>query len=297
MRVVVTGAAGHLAAALLPKLCADPEIGAVTGIDRIRPAFAHPKFEVVVADVAEPSARAVLRGASGTAHLAFELFWGRQPLRAMERANVEGSKLFLNEAAAAGAGRIVHLSSAAVYGNGLDLDEGAPIAPLPRFEYAAQKARVERWIAEALPQAVVLRPTVILGPNALPLLRRLLALPFYPRLADPQPRLQCVHEDDVADAILAALKHPVSGPFNLAAPRSFTLRELIRWRRPLALSAPLSVVRGAAWLAWRATGWGGEVGWVDGITGTLTLDCRRAASELPWHPRFADWQDIVAASY
>ncbi|MBU6485847.1 MAG: hypothetical protein KGR23_13750, partial [Betaproteobacteria bacterium] len=62
MRVVVTGAAGRLARAVLPRLCADPAIGSVTGIDRILPAFSHPKFEPVVAGIAERAAHVRLPG-------------------------------------------------------------------------------------------------------------------------------------------------------------------------------------------------------------------------------------------
>jgi len=282
---------------LLPRLCADPDVARVVGIDRLPARFEHPKFEPVLADIREGPAQAVLRGAAGIVHLAFVLLRGRQRLQAMESANVEGSALFLGAAAAAGIPRIVHLSSAAVYGHGSDLDESAPLAPLPRFHYACHKARVERWIAGALPQAVVLRPTGILGPNALPLLRQLIAAPFYVRLPDPQPRLQCVHEDDVAEAITAALKRPAAGAFNLAAPGSFTLRELAHSRRPHAPGLPLALVRGAAWLAWSTTGWGGETGWLDGLTATLTITCRRAEAELGWRPRYTGWRDIVAASY
>ena len=296
MRIVVSGAAGRLAAALLPRLCADAGVSSVVGIDRVRPMFRHAKFQPVVAAIGEAPAHAALRGATGLVHLAFELFLGRRPLQAMERANVAGTCEF---PAAAGAGirRIVQVSSAAVYGQGSELDERAPLAPLPRFQYARQKADVERWIARELPRAAVLRPTVILGPSALPLLRQLAAAPFYVRLPDPQPRLQCVHEDDVAEAIILALKRSVGGAFNLAAPRSFTLREMVCWRRPDAPGLPLAVVRAGAWVAWRTTGWGGETGWLDGLASTLTLDCRRAQAELAWRPRYADWREIVASAH
>ncbi|HUH91686.1 MAG TPA: NAD-dependent epimerase/dehydratase family protein [Casimicrobiaceae bacterium] len=296
MRVVVSGAAGSLAAALLRRLCADPGVARVTGIDRRPCSFGHPKLESRVADVAEPSAHAALRGADAVVHLAFELFRGRRPLRWMERANVEGGKRFLAAARGAGVPRIVHLSSAAVYGPGTDLVEGSPLAPLPRFHYARQKVAVERWIGRELPHAAVLRPTVILGPHALPLLRRLIASPFYVRLPDPQPRLQCVHEDDVAEAIVAALERGASGPFNLAAPGSFSLRELVRWHHPDAPGVPLGLFRSGVRLAWLATGWGGETGWIDGLDATVTLDCRRVEETLGWRPRFTEWREIVAAT-
>lgn len=296
MRVVVSGAAGSLASALLPRLCADMRVSSVLGIDRSPCAFRHPKFTSQIGDVAEASARAALRGADAVVHLAFELFRGRRPLRWMERANVEGGKRFLSAAADAGVQRVVHLSSAAVYGVGTDLAEDSPLAPMPRFQYARQKAAIEGWIACELPHAAVLRPTVILGPHALPLLRCLVASRFYVRLPDPQPRLQCVHEDDVAAAVVAAIERGAAGPFNLAAPQSFSLRELVRWQRPSASAVPLAMFRGVARLAWLATGWGGETGWLDGLDGTITLDCRRAGQRLDWRPRFPDWREIVAAT-
>jgi len=59
---------------------------------------------------------------------------------------------------------------------------------------------------------------------------------------------------------------------------------------------PLSIVRGAVRVAWLATGWGGEIGWLDGLNATLTLDCRHAEAVLGWRPRFTDWCDILAAT-
>jgi nucleoside-diphosphate-sugar epimerase len=297
VRIVVSGASGRLAAALVPKLCANPDVTEVIGVDRVPPPFGHPKLASISADIRDPSARSILRGAASLVHLAFVLQRGRLRLQEMRDNNVEGSETFLAAAAAKGVERIVHLSTAAVYGSGSDLTEDAPLAPWPRFHYACQKAELDTWIARNLPRAVVLRPTAILGPNLQPLLRQLFAIPFYVRLPDPQPRLQCVHEDDVADAIVAALAMPVRGAFNLAAPQSFAVRELVRWRRPRALGLPLVLVRGGLELAWRATGWGGETGWLDGITASLTLDCRRAAATLSWQPRHTNWREIVAASH
>ena len=296
MRIVVSGAAGRLAAALLPKLCANRDVTDVVGIDRVPSPFRHAKFASLIADIRDPSARNALRGATSLVHLAFVLQRGRLRLQEMRDNNVEGSEALLAAAAATGVPRIVHLSTAAVYGSGNDLDESAPLAPWPRFHYACQKAELEAWIARELPQAVVLRPTIILGPNAQPLLRQLIGAPFYVRLPDPQPRLQCVHEDDVADAIAATLEAPVRGAFNLAAPQSFGLRELVRWSRPRALGLPPAVARGALELAWRLTRWGGETGWLDGIGASLTLNCRRAAVSLSWQPHHTDWREIVATS-
>jgi UDP-glucose 4-epimerase len=292
MRIVVTGAAGRLAAALLPKLCASPDVASVAGVDRLPCPFCHEKFAAVTADIRDAKAHAVLQDASAVVHLAFVLQRGRRPLAEMHADNVDGSKALL--AAARGMNRIVHLSTAGVYGSGVDLAEDAPLEPWPRFHYARQKAELEAWIERELPHAVVLRPTLILGPNAQPLLRQLIRAPFYVRLPDPQPLLQCVHEDDMADAIVAALMAPVSGAFNLAAPEAFALRDLVRCCRPRARAVPLLAARAAVTLAWRTTGWGGEPGWLDGLGKSLTLDCRKAAAQLAWRPRHRRWREIVA---
>ncbi|MGH8802788.1 MAG: NAD-dependent epimerase/dehydratase family protein [Casimicrobiaceae bacterium] len=300
LRVVVTGAAGRLACAVLPRLCADPRVERVTGIDRAPMAFRHPKFDAVVADIAGAETRAQLAGASALVNLAFVLLRGRRPLRAFHASNVTATQALLAAAGDAGVGAIIHLSSAAVYGCGETLTEEAPYAPLPGFHYAAHKVAVDRWIAHQLPHAAVLRPVMILGPNALPVLRQAMAAPCYVRLPDPQPRLQCVHEDDVAQAVLLALGTRPDDPhvrpdgvFNLAAPGTFSLRELVRARRPHAFGVSPALARAFLDIAWLATGWGGERGWHRGIGCSLTLDCARAERVLGWRPRHAGWRDVI----
>jgi len=295
MRVVVTGAGGRLAHVLLPVLCADPDVARVIGVDRRAPAFRHPKLEAAIADIGEARARASVRGADALVHLASVVLRGRMPVREMARTNVDATRALLSEAAAAGVPAVVHMSSAAVYGPGVDLAEDAPLAPLARFHYACQKAEIDAWLARELPRAAVLRPTIVLGPHAQPLLRQIAALPLYPRLPEPQPRLQFVHEDDVAQAVVLALRRRAAGPFNLAAPSTFSLRELAQARHPRAPAVPLALARALLELAWRTAGWGGEPGWFDGIASPLTLDCRRARSLLGWAPRHEDWREIAGA--
>jgi len=281
MRVCVTGAAGHLARALLPPLCAADWVASVLGVDRQPIGFQDPKFKPVIGDVAGAAARDAAAQAEALVHLAGVVVRGRTSAAEMRRVNVEAAQSILGAAAAAGA-RIVVLSSAAVYGKGEAVTEQAPLAPLPGFLYAEHKAALERWIAAQIPRAIVLRPHIILGPNALPLLRQLAALPVFPRLPDPQPQLQCVHEDDVARAVLLALRSSVSGPLNLARAESFCWASLARSRHARAIAVPLPVLRAALWTAWRVTGWGGEPGWLAGAADSLTLDCSRARAALGW---------------
>jgi len=293
MRVFLTGSASHLAQVLLPKLCAWNEVESVVGID-LRPAiFSHPKFTHHAADIRGPEAEGLMRGCDALVHLAFVVLRGRMPEAEMRDINVRGTRHVFETAAAQGLRRLVHLSSAAVYGHGEALAETAPMRPLPGFFYGAHKAAIEAWMERALPQAVRLRPHIILGTHCQPLLRAILRQPFYVALPEPQPRLQCVHEDDVAEAILASLFSEASGPFNLAAPGDYSVREAIQARHRFAMPLPFAVAKGALRAAWRINGFGGEPAWLDGIRRSLTLDCERARTNLGWVPRQTSRQTLM----
>lgn len=284
MKVLVTGSSSTLARALLPRLCADAGIAQVTGID-LQPAhFTHPGFRALVMDFRDPQLLELLPQHDALVHLAYVVLRGHVSASAMHAINVTGSLALLLQARAAGMRRIVHLSSAAVYGSGENLSETAPYAPLQAFLYGRHKAELERQLDAALPECLRLRPHVILGPHAQPVLRQLLALPFYLRTAGPQPQLQCVHESDVAEAILRGLAGDARGAINLAAPDTFNLRDVKRGSHRWCLPLPAFAARAALHAAHRISGWGGEPGWLDGLQQSLTLDCSRAAAELRWRP-------------
>jgi len=295
VKVFVTGSSSHLAQALLPLLCAERGIVRVTGTDLAAPRFAHAKFRAVQCDIRDPGLSSLLPGHDALVHLAFVVLRGRMSDAEMFDVNVTGSHRLFRAAHRARIARLIQMSSAAVYGGGVHLCEDAPLAPLPHFRYALHKAHLERLLEIEFPGCVRLRPHVILGRNAQPLLRQLINLPCYVALPDPQPRLQCVHEDDVARAVLLALQRNVSGPFNLAVADSTSYRDLIRSRHRLAFPLPLGVARAGINLAWRLWGWGGEPAWIEGLARTLLLDCRRAAAELGWESRF-DAAAVLAAA-
>ena len=283
MKVFVTGAASHLAAALLPRLAAAPGIEAVSGLDLRPSGFAHPRYREIRADLCTADWGALLRSHDALVHLAYVVMRGRTPLARMRAVNLAAAQRLFD--AAANLSRVVHLSSAAVYGNGEQLDESAPLLPLPGFHYARHKAQLEAWLEIHHPGVVRLRPHAILGPRAQPFLRRMASSRYYPKVPGALPRYQFVHEDDVAEAILAALRQPAAGPYNLAHPASFSLRELAArgGGRPIGLS--LGLVKALHYGAWRLAGSGGEPGWLGGLAASLTLDCGRAARELSWRAR------------
>jgi nucleoside-diphosphate-sugar epimerase len=217
----------------------------------------------------------------------------------MRRVNVAGSRNTFAAAARSDIGTVVHLSSAAVYGAWPDnpprLTEAAPLRPNPGFAYAEDKVAAEAElaaVAAAHPRlrTVALRPPAILGPHALPLLRRLLTSPVRPAGGPP---LQCVHEADVAMAVTAALVRPVHGAFNLACepPLTPALLEATTGRRARPL--PAWLLQGLQRTAWPFTGAWGEPGWAAGLRHPLLLDAERAHRELAWSP---DWSATEAVA-
>jgi UDP-glucose 4-epimerase len=295
MNVLVTGSSSHLARALLPVMCADDSISRVTGVDIAPPHFSHEKFQATICDIREPRLTDILPGHDALVHLAYVVLRGRMRETEMADINVRCSYHLFKAARDADVKRLVHLSSAAVYGQGENVSEETPYAPLHGFLYGTHKAQLERLLEAGIQECVRLRPHVILGKNAQPLLLQLLNLPLYPALPRPYAKIQCVHEDDVAHAVLLAIKNDVHGPFNLAASDSFSYCELIQRRHRFALSLPPGLARAGLHTLWRLSGWGGEPAWLEGLDHTLTLDCRRANTVMGWQSRYNSSAAIMDA--
>ncbi|MHB1585662.1 MAG: NAD-dependent epimerase/dehydratase family protein [Acidiferrobacteraceae bacterium] len=308
MRVAVTGSASRLAQVVIPRLLAHPGVTHVIGIDLRPGTLRHDRFESHVMDIRSGETRGVLSGVDAVVHLAFVVMrslLGRQrrDRELMRSLNVDGSQSVFSGAAAAGAHCLIHCSSASVYGWGERnerLDEHAPFRSLPGFFYAEDKIRVERLLDAFEPEhpgmrIVRLRPHAILGPHAQPILKQLATSRIYPLLPRPHPLIQCVHEEDVADALLHALFEPTAtGAFNLATDDAESLRSVTR-SRGFAIGVPLPALHALASLSW----WFGQdstdPAWVAGLRHSLVLDTTRARDILRWTPRYRSMNACIAS--
>jgi UDP-glucose 4-epimerase len=72
----------------------------------------------------------------------------------------------------------------------------------------------------------ILRCTNVLGPDVKTSLRGLAELPFVPAILGFDPRLQLVHEDDVASALLHVTEQDLPGVFNVAGDGVLALSEI-----------------------------------------------------------------------
>lgn len=306
MRIVITGSASHLARCVIPLLLARPETERIVGID-LRPAdCADPRFEQHLIDIRSDAVPPLLARADVLIHLAFvvmrsDLGAARHDRALMRSINVDGSTRLFAQAAAARIRSIIYASSASVYRPGgpvVKLSEEAPRIPLPGFPYAEDKAAVEQWLDGFEPhhpelRIVRLRPQAILGPHAQPLLKLIARSRVYPLLPDPQPMIQCVHEQDVAAAVVRAAATAARGAFNLSTDDAASIRDIVR-AHGLALGIPMRAVETLARWSWRMTSTGTDPSWVSALRHSFVLDNAKAREVLRWTPRYPRLDECLA---
>ena len=269
-------------------LCADARIRSVTGIDASPVHLADGKFSSAVIDIrTEHLSTSVLEQFDALVHLGTVAYPTRMSTREMFDINVRAPQKLFGQARDAGVRRLVLMSTAFVYGTAVHANEQAPAVPLAGFLYAEHLAHLEQLLAIEVPDCVRLRPHMVLGPKAHPAWRHLLRQPFYPRLPFPQPLLQCVHEDDVARAVLLCLFGASRGAYNLATEESFSARDAIKGRGFVHIGIPLNIARAGLNVAARLGHWGADPGFARALTQTLLINSRRAIIELGWRSHYS----------
>lgn len=183
------------------------------------------------------SVAAAIEGADAVINLVGVLFQeGGQGFYAVQEA---GAETVARLAAKAGVARFVHMSAI-----GADAESDSL--------YARSKGRAEALVRAVIPSAVILRPSIIFGPED-QFFNRFAAMaefsPALPLIGGGFTRFQPVYVDDVADAVCAAvLRDDAAGKtYELGGPRIYTFRELMELvlaetgRRRLLLPIPFAV--------------------------------------------------------
>lgn len=288
---------GHFAQALLPALCEHRGVEAVTGIAVRAPAFAHAKFrpiELAPRALHDLAVDSILGGHDALLHLRQHALQENGAPETLDASVRPVHKLF-HAARGAGIRRLIHLSSAAVYGPVVHASEQTALRPLEGFRYAQELAHLEELLAIDLPSCVRLRPALVVGPHADPAVRRLLRQPFYPRAGEPQPLFQCVHEDDLASAVLLCLDSGARGAYNIATEESFNLRDAMRSRHRMSMALSPAGAQRAVYIANRFLEWDIDPAWLARASHTVLVNCRRAITELGWRRRYGA-HDALAAT-
>lgn len=130
-----------------------------------------------------------------------------------------------------GAGRLARLAAAAgvrqfVHFSAIGADAASPSL------YGKSKADGESVVRAAFPSAIILRPSIVFGPedqffNRFAEMTRL--SPFLPLIGGGTTKFQPVYVGDVADAVLAALDRPEAAgqTYELGGPRVYSFTELM----------------------------------------------------------------------
>jgi UDP-glucose 4-epimerase len=314
LTVAVTGPTGDLGIGIVDALQRSRSVSKIIGMARrpFDPAErGWKKAEYRQGDVTDrESVRDLVKGADVVVHLAFVVVRASEATR---RLNVEGSRLVFEQAASAGAERIVYASSVAAYGFHDDnpdwLTEDIPPRGSPEFPYSQQKAEVEQALAEVLRRrrrtaAYALRPCIVAGPHArtfvqeIPYFRLGEAMPdavrrllqmmpvLKPVIPDPGARFQLVHEDDVANAFAAAVRgRGEPGPYNLAGGGTLTLGDVADALDWYTLPVPKQVANATAEVVTRLPRLPDSVAWVHSVRKPVLMKTDRARRQLGWRPR------------
>jgi uncharacterized protein YbjT (DUF2867 family) len=166
---------------------------------------------------------------------------------AMREVHVDGARNVAEAAAAAGLRSLVHVSAI-----GAD--------PKSESAYGKTKGEGELAVRAAFPQATIIRPSLVFGPEDQITNRfaGLARLPFLPVIA-AQRRFQPVFVRDLAQAIARAAREPEAfggKTFEIGGPQVVTMRELhhavleVTGQTPEVVEMPDVMARMLAWFGW-----------------------------------------------
>ena len=197
------------------------------------------QIEVVQANIRNrASVERALDGAQACINLVAVLYEsGRQRFQAL---HVEGAKTIAECAAARGISRFVQVSAI-----GADANAAS--------KYARSKAQGEAAVREAIPAAVVIRPSIAFGPEDTFFNRfgQMAALSPVLPMVGAQTKFQPVFVGDLGAAIANAATDPSAAgqTFEIGGPAVYTFRELMEivkretGRKPLLAPIPFPVAR------------------------------------------------------
>lgn len=161
---------------------------------------------------------------------------GRQRFDAVQ---AQGAGRVATAAAAAGVQTLVHISAIGADSNS-------------RSAYARSKAAGETAVRNAFPRAVILRPSIMFGPEDdffNRFAKMAMIAPALPLIGGGTTRFQPVYVLDVAEAVARAADDPdlAGKTFELGGPRIYSFRELMRLllselgRRRMLISLPFAI--------------------------------------------------------
>src|SRR3954464_14492691 len=314
LTVAITGPTGDLGRALLRQLDKAPEVDRIIGRAR-RPfnpsELGLEKTEYRQGDILdEDSIANLVEGADVLVHLAFIILGSHEETH---RINLEGTRNVFEAATSAGLTRFVYTSSVAAYGfheeNPQPLTEEVVPKGSDEFYYSAQKAELERELHRMVDgsdvEAYVFRPCIVAGGDALTLIAAMLeqlqlggrlpqittflnTVPFLkPALPGPGTPFQLVHQDDVAQALVASITgRGEPGIYNLAGEGTISFGDFASALGWYSVPIPNFAVDVTADLLGKVPFTPAEFSWINAARVPVVMDTAKAREKLGWEPEY-----------
>jgi UDP-glucose 4-epimerase len=293
--VVITGISGNLGRTLAKVL---HRSGArIIGLDR-RPFQGKPKdLEMYELDLRKKKAEDVFRRneVQSVIHMGI-MHDPRMSSEEHHSFNVVGTTRILDSCARYGVKKVVVLSSANVYGPSPDnsnfLTEDAPLMAASRFSGVRDLIEVD-MLAHSFfwrhPQVntVILRPVHIVGPQIKNAPSNYFRLKHPWVMAGFDPMVQLIHVEDVARALIEALRPEPKGVYNVVGPGEVPLSSVLRelGRTPIPVPHPLARSVLGWMFRYRLANFPPPE--LDHIQYLCAVDGSRWVREVGWKPRWS----------
>ena len=299
--VVITGISGNLGRTLTKLLHTRERL---IGLDR-RPFVGAPKdVEMHQLDLRKKKAEDVFRKNEIRAVIHMGIMHDpRMSEEEHHSFNVVGTTRLLEYCAKYGVKKLVVLSSANVYGPSPDnsnfLTEDAPLMGASRFSGVRDLIEVDMlaqsffWKHPAI-ETVILRPVHIVGPSIKNAPSNYLRKRHPWVLAGFDPMVQLIHVEDVARAMVEALRPEPKGVYNVVGPGEVPLSAIFRelGSSPIPVPHPLARPLLGALFKYRLASFPPPE--LDHIQFLCAVDGARWRKDLGWAPRYSMRETIRA---
>lgn len=298
--ILVTGATGFVGGALVRRLAADPACTGVVAAVR-RKSESRPKGvrQVQVGNLLPTTDWGLaLQGVDAVVHCSARVHVmqddATDPLLAYREVNVNGTLNLARQAAQAGVGRFVFVSSIKVNGEATQPGQAftSDDAPAPLDPYGVSKLEAEQGFREIEAQTgmevVIVRPPLVYGPGVK---ANFASMMRWVARGIPLP-LGAIHNarsmvalDNLVDLLVICIKHPAAAgqTFLVSDGEDVSTTELLRrtaqamGKKALLLPVPASVLElGAILLGKRAV--------AQRLCGSLQVDIAKTRHLLGWTP-------------
>ncbi len=218
-QVLVTGATGFVGSHLAERLAAEGDRVRVLVRSEPAPSLLEQQgVQPISGDLRDSeSLRRAVAGCEVVYHVAALTTRQHPSSRDAEAVNVDGTRHLLEACRSAGVGRVVHVSTAGVYGTlkAVEVDEETP--PAPNTVYRATKLRAEQACREQERRGgtpvTIARLGSVYGPRSRNWLGLVGALcgPSFRMVGEGENHLDLVHVSDVAEGLVRCGRTPGAG--------------------------------------------------------------------------------------